>query len=265
MQVVEQQQERREVSILQSLSELRDIERQRIADEQEALQRAEAARIATREAAERQAREAEEARARAEREARLAAEHARLEAEREERRRIDAAAAAELARQQVALEHARMEREHELRRAAIARTRPTWMAAVMAVALAAAAVMLGVALSSRSTAEEASERARLALLDRDQAREEARQSREGLASVRRELDEHARAIQATLVELGRARTQAQLDAIEAKLQKERERARAIEVARQAAAAAKEHEDRVRPIVIPEECKRNAFAPGCKIK
>src|SRR4051812_45573044 len=98
MQVVEEQQEargseRREGSIVQSLSELRDIERQRIADERAAIQRAEAARIAAREAAERQVREEEEARVTAEREARLAAEHARLEGEREERRRIDATAA----------------------------------------------------------------------------------------------------------------------------------------------------------------------------
>src|SRR5688572_16678466 len=196
--------ERQHTSIVQSLSELRDIERQRVADERAATQHAEAARMAAREAAERRAREEEDARAKAEREARLAVEHARLETEREERRRIDAAAAAELARQQVALEHTRLEREAELRRAEVARTRPTWMMAVMGLSLAAAGALLWLALSSRAIAEEAGDRTRMAMLDRDQAHQDARQARDELGRIERELAGHAAAMRSMLEEIARA-------------------------------------------------------------
>jgi hypothetical protein len=258
MQVVE----RSGNSIVQSLSELRDIERQRIADEISALQRADAARIAAREAAERQAREEEAARVQADREARLAAEHARMEAEREERRRIDAAAAAELARQQVALEETRREREHELRRAEVARTRPTWMMAVMALSLAAAGVLLWLSLGSRAIAEDASSQARLALLDRDRARDDAREARDGLARVQRELEENARTLRSILTDIGHAKKQIDLDALEARARREQQRIDEIEARRKKATDERERQIRNTPIVIPEECKQNAFARGC---
>jgi len=262
MQVVEQQSQD---SIIKSLSELRDIERQRIADEISAVQQADAARIAAREAAERRAYEEAEARARAEREARQAAEQARLAAEREERLRIEAAAAAELARQQVALEQTRMEREHELQRAAIARTRPTWMKAVMGLSLATAGVLAWVALSSRSVAQEASDHARLALADRDQAREDARSAREGLESVQQALDENGQAIRTALGELGRARTEVAQAAVEAKLQREAQRIKDIEDRRRKELEEKQRQERLKPIVLPPECKANPFAPACSGK
>ncbi len=256
MQVVEQN------SIVTSLSELRDIERQRIADEVAAYQRAEAARIAAREAAERRAREEEEARARAEREAQLAAEQARLEAEREERRRIDTAAALELARQQVALDHQRMQRELELREQEVARTRPTWMKAVVVLALAAAGAMLWLSLSSRSIAAQAGEQARLARLDREQAREAMEAAQAGLAEVRRELEDNSRTIQGALEDLGRARTQAERDAIDARLRREAERLRAIEKRRAEAEAIRLKKERIEKVVIPKQCEDTPFAPGC---
>jgi hypothetical protein len=263
MQVVEQQQS--QDSIIKSLSELRDIERQRIADELSAVQRADAARIAAREEAERRAYEEAEARVRAEREARQAAEQARLAAEREERLRIEAAAAAELGRQQIALEQTRMEREHELQRAAIAQTRPTWMKAVVGVALAAAGSLLWVTLASRSVAQEASDHARLALADRDQAREDARSAREGLESVQRSLDENGQAIRTALGELGRARTQSERDAIEAKIKRQEQRVKEIEDRRRRELDEKLRQERLKGVVVPEECKTNAFAPGCSGK
>lgn len=258
MQVVEQQQD----SIIKSLSELREIERQRIADELSAIQRADAARLAAREAAERRAREEAEAREKAEREARLAAEHARLAAEQEERRRIDAAAAAELARQQVALEQARMEREVELRREELARTRPTWMKAVTGLSLVAAGAMLWAALSSRAVAEDASTQARTALLDRDRAREAAAEAREGLASVQREVEEHSRTIQTTLTELGRIKTQTERDALEARLRAEQQRIRELEARREAILREQELRKRRDGVHIPPECEHNSLAPAC---
>lgn len=264
MQLVEQQQQTQD-SIIKSLSELRDIERQRIADEIAAIARADAARLAAREAAERQAREEAEARAQAEREAALAAEQARLAAEREARLRVEAAGAAELARQQVALEQVRLDREHELQRAAIARTRPTWMLAVMGISLAAAGALVWVALSSRAVAQEASDHARLALLDRDQARVDARQAREGLEGVQRELEANGQAIRTALAELGRARTVAAQAAVEAKLQAEAQRLKEIEDRRRRDLDEKARQDRLRPIVLPPECKDNPFAPACSGK
>lgn len=258
MQVVDRSQD----SIVKSLSELREIERQRIADEAAALQRAEAARVAAREAAELRVREEQEARARAEREAQLAAEQAQLAAEREERRRIDAAAAAELARQQVALEHARMASEHALKREQVARTRPTWMVAVTASALVAAGLLLWVALTSRAAAGDAQDQARLALLDRDQAKEDAREARDGLTAMRREVDDHARLLQKMLDDLRHASTQAEREALTQKAKREQEVAREMEKRRREREAAREREIRLRPIVISEECKRNALAPGC---
>lgn len=258
MQVVERQQ----TSIVQSLSELRDIERQRIADEVAAVQRTEAARIAAREAAEGREREEEAARARAEREAQLAAEQARLEAERAERRRIDAAAAAELARQQVALEHTRLEREVELRRAEVARTRPTWMVAVTGLALAAAGAMLWLALSSRALAEEASAGARVAWVDRDRAREDARQARDELGRLEREVAGHTASLRSLLEQIRRAKDDMKIVELEDRANRERQRQRAIEEALRKAREKKAREDRVREIGIPEECKRNPFAPGC---
>ncbi len=262
MQVAERKPERPESSIVQSLSELRDIERQRLADELAARQLAEAARLAARETEERRAREEAEARAKAEREAQLAAEHARLEAEREARRRIDAAAAAELARQQVALDHARMEREVELRREQVARTRPTWMMAVTALSLAAAGLLLWVALSSRALAEEASDRARLALLDRDAARADAQAAQQGLEGVKLELERNARAIRLALEEMGRAKKQAERDAVGAKLQQEQQRARELEAQRLRELERRRREEQQRGFQIPPQCKDTPFAPGC---
>jgi hypothetical protein len=254
--------ERSQNSIVRSLSELRDIEQQRIAEEVAALQRADAERLAARETAERRAREEEEARVRAEREARLAAEQARLAVEQAERMRIDAAAAAELARQQVALEQTRLDREHALRREQVARTRPTWMIAVTVLATAAAGVMVWLTLSSRAIAEDARGEARLALLDRDQARQDAREARDTLVGMQRELDEHARTIRSVLTQIKDADTRAEREVIAKRIQREQDRAAVIEAARKKAAEDEVKRIRGIPVVIPKECEQNPFAPGC---
>ncbi|HEY5927364.1 MAG TPA: hypothetical protein VIV11_37025, partial [Kofleriaceae bacterium] len=126
-----------ESSIITSLSELRAIEQQRIADERAAIERERAAEIETKRAAEQAIRDAEERRLREEREAIMRIEQARLDAEREARMRVEAAEAAERARFTAALEQQRMQEEHELRRAEIAQKRPTWMLVVTGMALVA--------------------------------------------------------------------------------------------------------------------------------
>src|SRR5262249_35614528 len=126
-----------ESSILASLSELRAIEQERIADERAAVERARAAEVEAKRVAEQARLDAEQARIRAEREQRMRIEQARLDAEREARMKVMAAEAAERARLETALEHQRVAEELELRRAEIAKKRPTWMLVVTGVALVA--------------------------------------------------------------------------------------------------------------------------------
>ena len=71
------QPEKRENSVLFSLRELRQIEENRVQEEEQAVRSAEEQKVRAKENAERAAREAEEARVRAEREAQLEIERAR--------------------------------------------------------------------------------------------------------------------------------------------------------------------------------------------
>ena len=257
MQVV-----RQETSIIQSLSELRDIENQRIADERAAIQRAAAARLAERAAAEQRARDEEQARARAEHEAKLALERARLEAEREARLRIDAAAAAELARQQVALEATRMEEELQLRRAALAKTRPTWMVAVTCVATLAAGVLVWFALSSRSTTEEARQQTRQAELEKERAKQASREAQAELERISRDLEANGAAIRQAMKRVELAQTQADREKAAADLKREEDRWKSIVAAREKAAHEAWLKERKGPIVISADCKNGVFAAGC---
>src|SRR5688572_1600028 len=108
--------EKRENSVLFSLRELRQIEENRVQEEDAAVKNAEQARIKAKEDAERARREAEEAKIHAEREHQRQLEDAKLASEREARLRVESAEAAERARQQAALEQQRMQQEMELRR-----------------------------------------------------------------------------------------------------------------------------------------------------
>jgi DNA repair exonuclease SbcCD ATPase subunit len=127
-----------EGSVLTSLSELRAIERQRLADEIAAVEAAVQAKRRERELAERTAREAEAARVAAEREARVAAEIARADAERQAQLQRDAIEAAERARHLIALEERRFGEEMALQREIARRQRPRWMIAVTGLAVIAA-------------------------------------------------------------------------------------------------------------------------------
>jgi hypothetical protein len=130
-----------EGSVLTSLSELRAIERQRLADEVAAVEAAVQARRRERELAERTAREAEAARVAAERAAQLAVETARADAERQARLQIEAVEAAERARHLIALEERRFGEEMALQREIARRQRPRWMVAVTGLAVIAAMML----------------------------------------------------------------------------------------------------------------------------
>src|SRR6187549_3033410 len=148
------QPEKRENSVLFSLRELRQIEENRVQEEEHAVRSAEETRRAAAEAAERARHEAEQAKIREERDAALAIETARENAEREARMRVESAEATERQRQQAALEQQRLQQEMELRRAEIAKKRPTWMLAVTALALVAAVGLVFFAIQRMRASEE---------------------------------------------------------------------------------------------------------------
>ena len=243
MQVVQEQN-----SIVQSLSELREIENQRIVEE--------------RAAAEQRARDEEEARARAEHEAKLAVEQARLEAEREARLKIEAAAAAELARQQIALAHTRMEEELLLRRAALAKTRPTWMVAVTCVAAAAAGVLVWWALSMRSIAAEAKDQTEVAKRDKDEAKRAALEAQKEVERIEQGLASNNEAIQGAMKRLALAQNQADREKVAADLRRAEAHRRELEAARQKAAHDAWLIERGKKVVISADCQNGVFGAGC---
>jgi hypothetical protein len=144
-----------ESSIITSLSELRAIEQQRIAEERASVER-EKQRVIDEARAKELARvQAENARVEAERSERVRIEQARVDAEREARMRVEAAEAAERMRLAAELEQQRMVAELDLRRAEVAKKRPTWMIAVTAAAFVAAIGLSVFAVSKSQDAEQA--------------------------------------------------------------------------------------------------------------
>src|SRR5882672_91638 len=93
------QPEKRENSVLFSLRELRQIEENRVQEEEHAVRSAEEQRTRAQQEAERMRREAEEAKVREERDHHRSIEESRLAQEREARLRVESAAATENARQ----------------------------------------------------------------------------------------------------------------------------------------------------------------------
>jgi len=209
-----------------SLSELRDIEKQRIADEKNAAERARQAEIDAKRAAEQAKLDAEEARKRAEREEIIKIQLAQAEYERQARLRVEAAEAAERARLQAELDAARAAAEMELRREEVARKRPTWMVAVTGIAFVAA-IGLGVFAYNRAQdTAKAEEAARKAQLLKDQAIADSKEAQEGLDRLKVESDARAarvaelqKELQGKIDKAKAAEIQAKLDA-EAKAEKD---------------------------------------------
>jgi hypothetical protein len=178
-----------ESSIITSLSELRAIEQQRIADERAALERARTAEIEAKRAAEQARVMAEEARLRAERAERMRIEQARLEAEHDARMRVEAAEATERARLAAALDEQRLAEEMELRRAELAKKRPTWMLVVTGLALIATIGFGWFAMERARESEHALQQQAAANRVRDEAKEQARQARAELDRLAQQLDQ----------------------------------------------------------------------------
>jgi hypothetical protein len=246
-----------EGSLLASLSELKAIEVQRVADERAAVRRAEELRIEELVAAEHRHRDELAAQARAAHDAQLAVEHARLEAEREARLRLEAAEAAEHARQMIALTEVRTAQELELRRAQVAKQRPTWMLVVTGFALLAAAVMVWFAMQSRGASDRA-EQDRLAAQEAAaRAKAGAEESRIALERIDRELTELSGKVNDAVVAVGKAQTKAETDAANRQLKKLQQQqydlAQRAEKARLDAARAA----RIAPVVVDQDCTNNS--------
>jgi len=212
-----------ESSIITSLSELRAIEQQRIADERAAVDRERAAQVEAKRAAEQAIRDAEEKKLREEREALMRIEQARVDAEREARMRVESAEAAERMRLQAALEQQRMAEENELRRAEIAKKRPTWMLAVTGLALVAT-LGFGYYAYERNEERQAAE---LAANHAENAKREAQQmakeAREELDRLAKQMDEQDATLTNAQNALLVAQNQADRDKIAADIRKANER------------------------------------------
>jgi len=200
--------QRIETSIITSLSELREIEKQRIADEQAAVERARTAEIEAKRAAEQAERDADEARKRAEREEIIKIQLAQAEYERQARLRVQAAEAAERARLQAELDAQRVQAELELRREEVARKRPTWMLAVTGVAFVAALGLGAFAVERSRETERAEQAARVAELQKEQAKRDAEEAQRGLDKLKEESAE----IDARIAKAEKAIIDAQNDA-----------------------------------------------------
>jgi hypothetical protein len=251
-----------ESSIITSLSELRAIEQQRIADERAAIERERTAEIEARRAAEQARIDAEQRRLREEREAIMRVEQARVDAEREARMRVEAADAAERARLQAAIEQQRMAEELELRRAEIAKKRPTWMLVVTGMALVAT-IALGWYAVERAGERDIADQARIAAdNEKREAQRMAQQAREELDRLALEMDaQDARLVAAQKALIG-AQTKADREAAAA----------LIAAANRERAEIKRHQDEINfklwkkkrgeKVIVTEECKANPLAPGC---
>jgi uncharacterized protein (UPF0335 family) len=247
---------RSEESLLTSLSELRAIEAQRIADERAACDAAERARREARQAEEQRARDAEAARLAAARDAELAAEHARAAAEREARLRIEAAEAAERARHQVALDQQRLVEELALRREVARRQRPRWMIALTATAVTAAIALGAVALHSRRASADAQQRSAATLERCDRAEQQSRALAAELEQLSRDLAGLGRDIAAAIDAARIAQGDADRRAAQERLLRGRRRQREIEDQRLQRARELERQERIRGVKL-DDCLHDA--------
>ncbi len=234
-----------ESSIITSLSELRAIEQQRVAEERATVERERAAAIAAAKAAELARIEAAEARLQAEREERIRIEIARAEAERDARVRVEAAEATERARLAAQLEERRMAEELELRRAEVAKKRPTWMLVVTGVAFAAAIALTGFAIDRSLTMERAKEQERAAQVEKAKAKEQLRELGEQMRALQIEIDAFDGRLAGLQQKLVAAQTAADRKRVADEIAAESAAKREVQRKLDAAAAAKAHADRVK--------------------
>lgn len=257
------QPEKRENSVLFSLRELRQIEENRVQEEEQAQRSAEEARRMAVEEAERKRREAEEAKARAERDALLEIERARENAEREARMRVEAAEAQERARQQAALEQQRLQQEMELRRAEVAKKRPTWMVAVTIAAVVAAIGLVVFAVIKMNQSEEDTKKAEIARREADAAIQAAKEAQEKVDQLEKSAADMITQINGAIAAVSAAQTDADRSAAANKLAALQRQQAEMQERIRAAKAAADLAERRKGVKISKECLDNPLAKGCQ--
>lgn len=228
-----------ENSIITSLSELREIEKERIADEKAAVERERAAAIEAKRAAEQAKLAEDEARKRAEREEIIKIQLAQAEAEKQVRLRVQAEEAAERARLQAQLDEVRMREELELRRVEVAKKRPTWMVAVTALAFVAACGLTWFAVERARDKAVADEKRAAAELAAKQAADEQTKMAKQLDELKLAIDEQDKlltkaqnALLAAQTKADIAKAKADIDAANKAKAIAKERAAKLELERQ---------------------------------
>lgn len=256
------QPEKRENSVLFSLRELRQIEENRVQEEEQAVRSAEQARLHAQQQEERRRRDEEEAKVNAERAAALAIEQARENAEREVRMRVESTEAAERARQQAALEQQRLQQEMELRRAEVAKKRPTWMLAVTFTAIIGVIVAIVLIINAKSSEEKANEEKTQAQIDKDKAIKAAEEAQKKVDELTRDLADQDRKVQVAVDDVVKAQSDADRATAKANLDRLRQEKADYERRLAEARAAAERAKRLKGATINEECKNNPLAKGC---
>lgn len=256
------QSEKRENSVLFSLRELRQIEENRVQEEEHAVRTAEEQRRMAKEAKERAERDAEEARIRAEREAQLQIEQARENAEREARMRVEAAEAAERQRQQAALEQQRLQQEMELRRAEVAKKRPTWMLVVTGIALVAAVGLVFFAIQRMKESDASKEAEKAAQIERDAAVKAAAEAQEKVERLAADLADLDKKLGSAVDNVVAAQNDADRAAAKGKLEALRREKAEMEARIAEAKAAAARAERKKGVKISKECQDNPLAKGC---
>jgi hypothetical protein len=256
------QPEKRENSVLFSLRELRNIEENRVKEEEHAVRSAEEARAAAAQEVERRRREAEEAKLRAEREEILRIETVRENAEREARMRVESAEAMERQRNQAAIEQQRLQHEMELRRAEVAKKRPTWMLAVTGFALVAAVGLIFFALASIRDSREAARAKEKAEQIAQQAVQESKEATERVEQLDRDMKLQNEQLAAADRAVKSAQTDADRKAALANLAKLSQQKFEMEQRIQAAKSAAAKAQRAKGVHLSKECLENPLAKGC---
>ncbi len=242
------QSEKRENSVLFSLRELRQIEENRVQEEEHAVRSAEEERRMAKEAQEKASRDAEDARIRSERDAQLQIETARETAERQ--------------RQQAALEQQRLQQEMELRRAEVAKKRPTWMLVVTGIALVAAVGLVFFAIQRMKESDASKEAEKAAQVERDVAVKAAAEAQDKVERLARDLEDLDKKLGSAVDGVVAAQTDADRSAAKGKLEALRKEKYEMEQRIAEAKAAAARAERKKGFKVSKECEANPLAKGC---
>jgi hypothetical protein len=247
-----------EHSVLSSLSELRAIEEQRVADERAAVEAAELARRQAIEAEQRAREEAAAKKVREAHEAQLAIENARVAAEREARMKIEAAEAQERNRQQAMLAEQRLAQEMELRREEVAKKRPTWMVVTTVIAMIAAFVLVYVAIDRTRAQEQANEQKRIAIAKQHEMKKQLEELQANVAGIERDLSALDATTDKLVKQLAEANNQAEREAIAKEIARNNEEKRKLRDRQRKVDEERRKIERTQEIRVNEKCQNNAL-------